>query len=197
MSAVRLLAATLFVGCASTVSTSDASVDATAADAMVCVPARTCSAAALPEVSAAACYAPGGVALTPASVSLSFCRCLHGFGPGVEGTLAVSLANQTTRAIEVGLDPTLTLTAVADGQPVPLGACCTVHIARSYSCEGDPMPWRGHVDPARTERLRVDVHIDAPERPPGRYRVRLTVSIDGTPRVIDMGEADLGLAPTP
>ncbi len=164
---------------------------------MVCAPARTCS-AALPEVSAAACYQPGGiVAVTPTSVSLSFCRCLHGFGPGVDGTLGFSLTNQTSRAIEVGLDPTLTLTAVADGQPVPLGACCTVHIARSYTCEGDPMLWRGRIDPARTERLRVDVHVDAPERPPGSYRVGLTVSIDGASRVIDMGEAELGLAPTP
>lgn len=208
MRALRAIAAALLAGCASTVSTSDASVDAAAgvdvaaADApavgaMVCYAGRTCTAAP-PEVTAAACYAPGGVVeLTAPSVSLSFCRCLHGFGPGVEGTLGFTLTNQTARAVQVDLRPTLTLTSVADGRPVDLGACCTLHIARSYTCQGEPTPWRGRVEPARTERIRVDVHLDAPETPPGRFRVGLTIAVDGAPRAIDMGEAELPLAPTP
>lgn len=39
--------------------------------------------------------------------------------------------------------------------------------------------------------------VCVPERPAGRYRVGLTVSIDGASRVIDMGEAELPLAPGP
>lgn len=202
-----VVAAFWLLGCAASVSPVDGSDaatgdvtagDAVVGDAMACSVARTCTAMAPPEALAAACSAPGGsVELAAAGVSLAFCRCLHGFGPGVDGTLSFSLSNRTARPIQVDLDAQLRLTAVADGRAVELGPCCTQHIARSYTCAGEPSPWRGRVEPARTERLRVDVHVDTPETRPGRYRVALTVQIDGTPREIDMGEAELGLAPTP
>lgn len=208
MRPLRLLAAALLVGCAATVSASDASVDAPAgdaatrdapgSDARVCALGRMCTPAAFPESINAACYEPNGtVELTGGTVSLSFCRCLHGFGPGVDGSLVFWVTNQTARPIELGVSPTLTLTSVTDGRPVEIGGCCTLRVVRPYTCEGDATPWRGRVDPARTERLRVDVHVDTPETRPGRYRVGLTVPVDGAQRSIDLGEQDLPLAPVP
>jgi len=199
---MRALAAMLLAGCASTVSGSDANVDATAVDAMVCVPARTCSheAAGIPSVSAAVCHPTGGqIGLTVVDPQLRFCNCLHGFGPGIDGYVRFRVVNPTAAPIQIGLTPTLALTSVEDGRPLELGSCCTVQVYREYRCfeEAGGGAWTGRVQPGRTEVPQVNVHLDTPENRPGRYRGTLTFTIDGAPHTLDLGEFPVVMAPGP
>jgi hypothetical protein len=195
------LVVALTMACSSTVSSTDAAtsvdvaVDATEAGA--CDAPRTCFGAAVtPRVLAGVCARPGGeLQVEVRSADVSFCRCLHGAGPGVEAAIELDVENHGARTANLDLRAALSMTPVEGGGGLTLGPCCTQSLGRAYSCTGEPTPWRGAVPAGRVEVLTAQVHVDVPEVRAGRYRVALTVTIDGAPRELDLGERSVELRP--
>jgi hypothetical protein len=135
------------------------------------------------------CVTPNGdLEVTGKATGLDFCHCMHGCGPGIDGAIAIDVANRGLAA------RALTLAAVhyqngaiaLESPPVEPG------LRREYTCPGEATPWDGQVASGNLEHLVIPQHFDVAAPMPGDYAVRVQLSVDGMLRWFELGMFSLG-----
>ncbi len=122
------------------------------------------------------------------SATFAFCRCHHGFGPGLDGDLRLRVRNTSEAPAAVG-DWLLELRG-ADGAPI-LVASDTPHRPRL----DPPAAWDGVVAPGATLDLRIAVYHDGDESllRPGRYTGTFALRASGAWHAVEIGAVEVGL----
>jgi hypothetical protein len=165
----------------------DGSLDG-GADARMCGTARVCTGGATHSQFAldAVCVMPGGdLEITGKPLSLGFCHCLHGCGPGIDGAIELLVANHSTSAKKLELAGVLyarnEITYEDAGGTSP-------GLRRMYTCPGGPSFWDGKIASGTTERVVIPQHFDVIGEPSaGDYRLRVQLSVDGELRWFELG----------
>ncbi|MCB9540300.1 MAG: hypothetical protein H6704_29140 [Myxococcales bacterium] len=123
------------------------------------------------------------------SATFAFCRCHHGFGPGLDGDLRLRVRNTSEAPATVG--GWLLALRGADGAPI-LVQSDTPHRARL----DPPAAWDDVVAPGQTLDLRISVYHDgdASLLRPGRYTGTFALRASGAWHTVDIGAVEVGLA---
>jgi len=137
------------------------------------------------------CVTPNGdLTVTGTPVSLAFCHCMHGCGPGIDGGIELAVENHGPSAATLEVLDVIYTSAVdparvyEDHGPEP-------GLRRLYTCDGDARTWDGRVRSGETERPLIPQHFDVDKIIAGTYRLRVQIGVDGQARWFELGMVTL------